>query len=123
MNGGSQDDLKTLSTLELFAPLSHLFASGTDLLHVTFDRWSFTLKKNLSRDDVYFLGWIFPSGSDTLGSHTQAHTLSAAGSDCERHLGFVSLRVLDKNADYAVRLPERGNNRGQMRLGRGERME
>lgn len=49
-----------------------------------------------------FLGWkilsMLSSSSDIVRSHTptQTHTSSASRSKCKWHLGFVSLRVLDK---------------------------
>lgn len=39
--------------------------------------------------------------SNTLGSLARTNTSSVAGGDCKWHLGFVFLRVLDKNRDYA----------------------
>ena len=57
----------------------------------------------------------------TLQGHTQTHTSSAAGSDWKWHLGFVSLRVSDKNTDYAEGLPEGGRENGGTRQKRGGR--
>lgn len=39
--------------------------------------------------------------SNTLRSLAQTNTSSVAGGDRKWHLGFVCLRVLDKNKDYA----------------------
>lgn len=64
----------------------------------------------------------------TKGS--QKYTSPTNSSDFKWHLGFVSLRVSDKNTDYAEWLPERAeraregeNSRGQMRLEREKREE